>query len=95
MKTDKPEITRESIARKLGFDPLDPPKLKIAPDEVDDLTPSIWASLSVDEFAFVYELRTGKKLSSTVYERLKEVESSRKTPGNTGDGAPMEVYYEN
>lgn len=76
MKTDKHEITRESITRKLGFDPLNPPTLNIAPDEVDDLTPSIWAPLSVDEFAFVYKLRTGKELSSPVYERLKEVESS-------------------
>ena len=72
MKTDKPEITRESIARKLGFDPLDPPKLKIAPDEVDDLTPSIWAPLNVDEIAFVVELRTGKKLPDWFLKKYRE-----------------------
>jgi len=55
-------ITRESIAKKLGFDPLDPPDVKGEPDVCDDHTPSIWAPLNSEELAFVFELLTGKKL---------------------------------
>ena len=49
MKTDKPEITRESIARKLGIDPLNPPMPEGDPDEIDDASPSIWAPLTKEE----------------------------------------------
>ena len=55
-------ITRESIAKKLGFDPLNPPDVECEPDVCDDHTPSIWAPLNKEELAFVFELMTGKKL---------------------------------
>lgn len=55
------EITRESVTKKLGFDPMRPPKIKTEPHVVDDATPSIWAPLSREELAFVIELRTGEK----------------------------------
>ena len=61
MKTDKPEITRESIARKLGIDPLNPPMPEGDPDEIDDASPSIWAPLTKEEKAFVFEQLTGDK----------------------------------
>lgn len=55
-------ITRESIAEKLGFDPLDPPEVKAEPMICDDHTPSIWAPLNREELVFVIELLTGVKL---------------------------------
>lgn len=55
-------ITRESVTKKLGFDPLNPPKREVKPDVVDDHTPSIWSPLTREELAFVFELRTGDKI---------------------------------
>jgi len=72
MKRD--DITRESIKRKLGFDPMNPPASRTAPHEVDDNSPSIWAPLTTEERIFVYELRTGKKAPA---ELLSESEESR------------------
>ena len=58
------EITLESIQKKLGFDPLNPP-----PDddlnewEIRDDIPSIWATLSREELAYLIKIDTGVDLS--------------------------------
>ncbi|MBR5430629.1 MAG: hypothetical protein IK116_08935 [Firmicutes bacterium] len=52
-------ITIESIAKKLGFDPLNPPKLEQPIGFHDDYTPSIWAPLTREEKAFVLKIATG------------------------------------
>ena len=53
------EITLESIAKKLGFDPLNPPYPEVEPQVVDDYTPSIWAPLSREELAFLIKTTIG------------------------------------
>ena len=54
-------ITLESIKEKLGFDSLNPPMPEGDPDEVDDASPSIWAPLTKEEKAFVFEQLTGDR----------------------------------
>ena len=77
MKRD--DITRESIKRKLGFDPMNPPASRTAPHEVDDNSPSIWAPLTTEERIFVYELRTGKLLSESEESRFYRCGSGCRT----------------
>lgn len=49
-------ITMDSIKKKLGFDPMNPPKNE-SDDTwvVDDATPSVWAPLNKEELLFVLE----------------------------------------
>ena len=54
-------ITRESVAEKLGFDPMNPPPYKGDGWSIDDNTPSIWAPLTEEEREFVFEMLTGMK----------------------------------
>ncbi len=56
------KITRESIAEKLGFDPMDPPEWNGDMYSVDDAVPSIWAPLNKEELAFVFKLHTGRDI---------------------------------
>jgi hypothetical protein len=65
-------ISRESIEKKLGFDPLYPPEFAGDPFEVDDVSPSIWAPLNTEELAFVYELLTGKKLPDEFLKKAQD-----------------------
>ena len=54
-------ISLESIEKKLGFDPLNPPRKVLKPDEVDD-SPSLWEKLSADELAYLIEITSGIKM---------------------------------
>ncbi len=54
------EISCESVKRKLGFDPFNPPEPEMEdPYSVDDTKPSIWAPLNEKELLFVIKLTTG------------------------------------
>ena len=53
------EITLESIEKKLGFDPLNPPYPEIDPQVVFDPEPSLWAPLTREELAFLIKYSTG------------------------------------
>lgn len=53
------EITLESITKKLGFDPMNPPYPEVEPQVVNDNRPSIWAPLTEEELAFLIEIDTG------------------------------------
>ena len=53
------EITLESITKKLGFDPMNPPHPEVDPWVIDDTRPSRWAPLTEEELAFLIEIDTG------------------------------------
>lgn len=68
------EITLHSIEKKLGFDPLNPPQVKLEDDwAVDDHTPSIWAPLTEEEHLFLIEIEFGKEIADALRNRKKEV----------------------
>ena len=61
------EITLESIQKKLGFDPLNPP-----PDddlnewEIRDDIPSKWEPLSEEELVYLLKITTGFDFSDKI-----------------------------
>ncbi len=52
-------ITLESIQKKLGFDPLNPPPDEFDEWEIRDDIPSIWEPLSREELAYLIKFKTG------------------------------------
>ena len=65
-------ITLQSIEKKLGFDPLNPPEIKFEDDwTVDDRTPSRWSPLTQEEHLFLIEIEFGKELADTLREKYK------------------------
>ncbi len=54
-------ITIESIAAKLGFDPMNPPTPDVDQYSIDDNTPSIWSPLTKEELAFLLKMWFGDK----------------------------------
>ena len=65
-------ITLQSIEKKLGFDPLNPPPIEFEDDwTVDDHTPSRWAPLSEEEHLFLIEIEFGKEIADTLREKYK------------------------
>ena len=53
------EITLESLEKKLGFDPLNPPYPEVDPWAINDNRPSLWAPLTEEELAFLIRVTTG------------------------------------
>ena len=53
------EITLESIQKKLGFDPLNPPPDNLDDWKIRDDIPSIWAPLSMKEKAYLLKIKFG------------------------------------
>ncbi len=54
-------ITLESIGKKLGFDPLNPPEPESDGWSINDNRPSLWASLTEEEKVFLFEKWVGVK----------------------------------
>lgn len=67
------EITLESIKKKLGFDPSNPPKSDSDGWTIDDNKPSIWAPLTEEEKIFVIEKCFGMKWPHPVNKKKEAV----------------------
>ena len=60
------EITLESIQKKLGFDPLNPPSYDLDEWEIRDDIPSKWEPLSEEELVYLLKITTGFDFSDKI-----------------------------